>query len=151
VTRQRSFGAPSRTIPAQTPWSSSAAERRQHNNNSDTPTDCENDDDPTVSSNDDNDEDEGETSTMFDNASTTSSSYSTSGDDNDDGDSTSINMWDTNKTKFQAAQYVFLTLRTALANSLVIIAVGCVGFHIIEGFTIVDSWYFTTVLLTTVG
>jgi hypothetical protein len=145
VTRQRSFGAPS-TIPAP-PWSS-AAERQRNNNNSDTPTDCENDDDPTVSS---NDEDEGETSTMFDNASTTSSSYSTSGDDNDDGDPSSINMWDKNKAKFQAAQYVFLTLRTALANSLVIIAVGCVGFHIIEGFTIVDSWYFTTVLLTTVG
>jgi hypothetical protein len=47
------------------------------------------------------------------------------------------------------AKYVFLTLKEALVNSLVIIAFGCMGFYYIEGFTIVDSWYFTTVLLTT--
>eukprot|EP00934_Nitzschia_sp_Nitz4_P009462 Nitzschia sp. Nitz4//scaffold46_size129759//117223//121400//NITZ4_003525-RA/size129759-augustus-gene-0.28-mRNA-1//-1//CDS//3329552667//9452//frame0 len=49
------------------------------------------------------------------------------------------------------ARYVFLTLREALLNSLVIIGFGCFGFYMIEGFSIVDSWYFTTVLLTTVG
>ena len=47
------------------------------------------------------------------------------------------------------AKYVFLTLKEALVNSMVIIAFGCMGFYYIEGFTIVDSWYFTTVLLTT--
>jgi hypothetical protein len=46
---------------------------------------------------------------------------------------------------------VFLTLRQALVNSMVIIAVGCIGFWLIEGFSLVDSWYFTTVFLTTVG
>jgi hypothetical protein len=49
------------------------------------------------------------------------------------------------------AKYVFLTLREALLNSMVIIAFGCMGFYFIEGFSFVDSWYFTTVLLTTVG
>mmetsp|Transcript_28266 Transcript_28266/g.68783 ORF Transcript_28266/g.68783 Transcript_28266/m.68783 type:complete len:1112 (-) Transcript_28266:645-3980(-) len=49
------------------------------------------------------------------------------------------------------AKYVFLTLREALINSMVIIAFGCMGFYFIEGFSFVDSWYFTTVLLTTVG
>jgi Ion channel len=49
------------------------------------------------------------------------------------------------------AKYVFLTLRDALINSMVIIAFGCTGFYLIEGFTFIDSWYFTTVLLTTVG
>lgn len=60
-------------------------------------------------------------------------------------------LWDSTKSQIQAAKYVFLTLRLALINSLVIIAVGCVGFWAIEGFSLVDSWYFTTVLLTTVG
>lgn len=60
-------------------------------------------------------------------------------------------LWDGNKSQLQAAKYVFLTLRLALINSMVIIAVGCVGFWVIEGFSLVDSWYFTTVLLTTVG
>ncbi|KAG7349622.1 TrkA-N domain containing protein [Nitzschia inconspicua] len=49
------------------------------------------------------------------------------------------------------AKYIFLTLREALINSMVIIAFGCLGFCLIEGFTVIDSWYFTTVLLTTVG
>lgn len=60
-------------------------------------------------------------------------------------------IWDGTKSQLNAAKYVFLTLRLALFNSMVIIAVGCVGFHLIEGFSLVDSWYFTTVLLTTVG
>jgi hypothetical protein len=60
-------------------------------------------------------------------------------------------IWDGTKSQLNAAKYVFITLRLALFNSMVIIAVGCVGFHFIEGFTLVDSWYFTTVLLTTVG
>ena len=53
--------------------------------------------------------------------------------------------------KIKAAKYVILTLQGALGNSLVILAVGCVGFYLIENITLVDSWYFTTVLLTTTG
>ena len=49
------------------------------------------------------------------------------------------------------ARYVFLTLREALVNSLVIIGTGCFGFYFIEGFSFIDSWYFTTVLLTVSG
>ena len=60
-------------------------------------------------------------------------------------------IWDGTKSQLNAAKYVFVTLRLALFNSMVIIAVGCLGFHFIEGFSLVDSWYFTTVLLTTVG
>jgi hypothetical protein len=60
-------------------------------------------------------------------------------------------IWDGTKSQLNAGKYVFLTLRLALLNSMVIIAVGCVGFWLIEGFALVDSWYFTTVLLTTVG
>ena len=37
------------------------------------------------------------------------------------------------------AKYVFLTLKEALVNSLVIIAFGCIGFYFIEGFSIIDS------------
>jgi hypothetical protein len=37
------------------------------------------------------------------------------------------------------AKYVFLTLREALVNSMVIIAFGCMGFYFIEGFSFVDS------------
>ena len=48
------------------------------------------------------------------------------------------------------AKYIFLTLREALINSMVIIAFGCLGFCLIENFSVIDSWYFTTVLLTTV-
>jgi hypothetical protein len=60
-------------------------------------------------------------------------------------------IWDVTKSQMDAAKYVFVTLRLALLNSLVIIAVGCFGFWSIEGFSLIDSWYFTTVLLTTVG
>ena len=49
------------------------------------------------------------------------------------------------------AKYVILTLREALVNSLVILAFGCLGFYLVEGFTLVDSMYFTTVLLTSTG
>eukprot|EP00977_Amphora_coffeiformis_P017254 scaffold5533_cov159-Amphora_coffeaeformis.AAC.10 len=74
---------------------------------------------------------------------------------------------DEKSSKIKAAKYVFLTLKQALVNSMVIIAVGCVGFVLTEEFNVVDSWYFvsmpcphsrlfssfshTTVLLTTVG
>lgn len=54
-------------------------------------------------------------------------------------------------TRQQTAKYIFLTLKQALMNSLLIIAIGGVGFRTIEKMTIVDSFYFTTVLLTTVG
>lgn len=74
-----------------------------------------------------------------------SSSYSS------DSESSAEELWDTTKSKIQVAKYIFLTLRLALFNSMVIIAVGCVGFWLIEGFTWIDGWYFTTVLLTTVG
>ena len=37
------------------------------------------------------------------------------------------------------AKYVFLTLKEALLNSMVIIAFGCMGFYFIEGFSIIDS------------
>jgi len=37
-------------------------------------------------------------------------------------------------------------------NSLVVIFVGALGFYLIEeSFTVIDSFYFTIVLLTTVG
>jgi len=68
-----------------------------------------------------------------------------------DSESSAEELWDTTKSKIQVAKYIFLTLRLALFNSMVIIAVGCVGFWLIEGFTLIDGWYFTTVLLTTVG
>ncbi len=42
-------------------------------------------------------------------------------------------------TSVQNARYVFLTLKEALVNSLLIIAVGSIGFFLIEGFTAVDS------------
>jgi len=55
------------------------------------------------------------------------------------------------KNSTRIARYVVLTLREALINSLVIIAFGCLGFYLIEGFSLVNSWYFTTVLLTSTG
>ena len=58
---------------------------------------------------------------------------------------------DERQTRLKTAKYVLITLRQALLNSMVIIAVGCVGFWFIEGFSLVDGWYFTTVFLTTVG
>jgi hypothetical protein len=54
-------------------------------------------------------------------------------------------------SKVKTAKYVFLTLKQALMNSIFIIAIGSVGFYYIENMTVVDSFYFTTVLLTTVG
>ena len=69
----------------------------------------------------------------------------------DDSVSTTDEIVDENVSKIKAIQYVFLTLRQALVNSMVIIAVGCFGFWFIEGFSVIDSWYFTTVFLTTVG
>lgn len=54
-------------------------------------------------------------------------------------------------TRASAAKYVFLTLKQALMNSLLVIAVGSVGYYYIEEMTAVDSFYFTTVLLTSVG
>eukprot|EP00547_Thalassionema_nitzschioides_P005277 CAMPEP_0194219352 /NCGR_PEP_ID=MMETSP0156-20130528/25758_1 /TAXON_ID=33649 /ORGANISM="Thalassionema nitzschioides, Strain L26-B" /LENGTH=1274 /DNA_ID=CAMNT_0038948977 /DNA_START=58 /DNA_END=3882 /DNA_ORIENTATION=- len=53
--------------------------------------------------------------------------------------------------RFKTIQYVLLTMKQALMNSIAIISVGSVGFYFIEKMTIVDSFYFTTVLLTTVG
>lgn len=54
-------------------------------------------------------------------------------------------------TRVKAAKYVFLTLKQALMNSLFIIAAGSLGFYYIEEMSPVDSFYFTTVLLTSVG
>ena len=82
-------------------------------------------------------------------------------DDDDDDDTTSdsgesssssedtADEFESQYSGVKNAKYVFLTLREALVNSMVIIAFGCMGFFFIEGFSIVDSWYFTTVLLTT--
>lgn len=41
-------------------------------------------------------------------------------------------------------KYVFLTLREALLNSMVIIAFGCMGFYFIEGFSFIDSKFLAT-------
>lgn len=54
-------------------------------------------------------------------------------------------------TRVKAAKYVFLTLKQALMNSVFIIAAGSFGFYYIEEMSAVDSFYFTTVLLTSVG
>lgn len=55
-------------------------------------------------------------------------------------------------SKIKAAKYVFLTLKQAFTNSLFVILIGSVGFYFIEEhMTVVDAFYFTTVLLTTVG
>ncbi len=53
-------------------------------------------------------------------------------------------------SRLKAAKYVILTLNQALANSLFIIAIGSFGFYFIEEMSAVDSFYFTTVLLTSV-
>jgi Ion channel len=91
-----------------------------------------------------------------------SNNYNTASSEDDDDDASSCTssssdlstvdgLIDDRVSNMKAAKYVFLTLRQALVNSLVIIAVGCIGFWLIERFSLVDSWYFTTVLLTTVG
>lgn len=79
-------------------------------------------------------------------------------DEYDDGfDSDSLSSGfdsDINPNKnndLKTAKYVFQTLHQALANSTFIIAIGSIGFYIIEGMSAVDAFYFTTVLLTTVG
>jgi hypothetical protein len=54
-------------------------------------------------------------------------------------------------SRLKAVKYIVLTLNRALLNSLLIIFIGSSGFCFIEGMTLVDSFYFTTVLLTTVG
>ena len=54
-------------------------------------------------------------------------------------------------TQIKAAKYIFLTLKQAFANTLFIIGIGSVGFMYLEQMTTVDSFYFTTSLLTTVG
>jgi hypothetical protein len=54
-------------------------------------------------------------------------------------------------TRVKAAKYIILTLNQALMNSSFIIALGSIGFYYIEGMSPVDSFYFTTVLLTSVG
>ncbi|KAL9179648.1 hypothetical protein ACHAXT_008938 [Thalassiosira profunda] len=54
-------------------------------------------------------------------------------------------------SRVKAAKYTILTLNKALMNSSFIIAAGSIGFYFIEGLTAVDSFYFTTVLLTSVG
>ena len=83
-------------------------------------------------------------------------STTTSGDEYsmDSTDSYSSSMTDGDEieeqfSRVRNAKYIFLTLREALVNSMVIIAFGCMGFYLIEGFSLIDSWYFTTVLLTT--
>jgi hypothetical protein len=58
---------------------------------------------------------------------------------------------DTSDSRIKTAKYVFLTLKQALMNSIVIIFIGGIGFFYIEKMTMVDSFYFTTALLTTVG
>jgi hypothetical protein len=79
-------------------------------------------------------------------------------EDNDDestGSETSSSesdvLTDTAARRLKTAKYVFLTLKQAVMNSILIIAVGGIGFFTIEGMSAVNSFYFTTVLLTTVG
>ncbi|KAL7554225.1 hypothetical protein ACHAWF_017643 [Thalassiosira exigua] len=54
-------------------------------------------------------------------------------------------------SRVKAAKYIILTLNQALMNSSFIIAAGSFGFYFIEDMSPVDSFYFTTVLLTSVG
>jgi len=54
-------------------------------------------------------------------------------------------------SKVKAAKYVFLTMKQAVANTALIIVVGMVGFYYIERMTLVDAFYFTMVLITSVG
>lgn len=54
-------------------------------------------------------------------------------------------------TRGRVVKYIFLTLKQALINSSFIIAGGSLGFYYIEDMSAVDSFYFTTVLLTSVG
>lgn len=54
-------------------------------------------------------------------------------------------------SRLKAVKYIIMTLKRALLNSLLIMFIGSSGFMLIEGMTLVDSFYFTTVLLTSVG
>ena len=55
-------------------------------------------------------------------------------------------------TRLKAMKYVIVTLNQALMNAGFILALGTFGFHIIENDVgLVDSFYFTTCLLTSVG
>lgn len=54
-------------------------------------------------------------------------------------------------SRVKAAKYVFLTMKQAVANTVLIIVIGIVGFYYIEPLTLVDAFYFTMVLLTAVG
>ena len=64
---------------------------------------------------------------------------------------TSDDTLDEARQRIKTAKYVFLTLKQALMNSILIILIGGLGFYSIEGLGAVDSFYFTTCLLTTVG
>jgi len=48
-------------------------------------------------------------------------------------------------------KYILETISDAVFSSIIIIAIGGAGFYFIEGFSVVDSFYVSTVLLTTVG
>lgn len=54
-------------------------------------------------------------------------------------------------TRLEAMKYVIVTLNQALMNAGFILALGTFGFHLIENMGFVDSFYFTTCLLTSVG
>jgi voltage-gated potassium channel Kch len=54
-------------------------------------------------------------------------------------------------SQIKAAKYIFLTLKQAFANALFIVFMGSLGFMYFEKVTIVDAFYFTTSMLTTVG
>jgi hypothetical protein len=75
-------------------------------------------------------------------------------DDESSGTTTSLDspmddLLDEQTIRIKTAKYVFLTLQQALVNSMVIIAVGSVGFYFIEGWSVINCWYYTTVFLTT--
>lgn len=84
------------------------------------------------------------------NLTTSSDEYSMESSESDESNLTDSEL-EGNLEGVRNAKYVFLTMREALVNSMLIIAFGCMGFFLIEGFSFIDSWYFTTVLLTTVG
>jgi hypothetical protein len=79
-----------------------------------------------------------------DNGSDTDDSDTYSDDDSSDTVATIDKIVDEKLYRIKAAKYVFLTLRQALINSMVIIAVGCAGFVLTERFSVIDSWYFVS-------
>jgi hypothetical protein len=72
-------------------------------------------------------------------------------DSSDFGSTSSEEGLSYNISGVRTAKYVFLTLKQAVTNSVLIIAIGSIGFYYIERMTAVNAFYFTTVLLTTVG